>query len=64
VQFSCGGWAETARFVEDVLVPIIDLQDGLGIRASVTVYRQDSVRVNLHVLPESTGALVGLLSSS
>jgi len=64
VHFSCGEWAETATFVEDVLIPIQDGQDGLGIWSSVTVYDGDTVRVNLYVLPENIGALAGLLSST
>ena len=64
VHFSCGEWRETATFVEDVLIPIQDGQDGLGIWSNVTVYDGDTVSVNLYVAPKNIGTLADLLSSS
>ena len=63
VQFGCGGWAGAASFVGDVLVPVLERQDGLGAWASVTLYTSKSVHVSLCVPPENTRALADLVAS-
>jgi len=63
VQFVCGGWKATTKFVRNELLPVLDAQDALGAWANVTVYGRESVRVNLYVVRENVGALAELLTS-
>lgn len=47
----------------DVLIPILDEQDGLGAWGTVAVYSGESVHVGLYVLPGNTRALADLVIS-